>query len=102
MAERGGQAGNNNAGKGREWRDAVRYELARIGREIEGDGSAYQKGLRDCAKEFIKAVRAGEAWALKELGDREDGKAAQSIDLSGEVNIPVSGTVRHVKSKNDE
>ncbi len=90
MAERGAQEGNNNAGKGMEWRDAIRYELARIGREIDGNDPAYKKGLRDCAAQFIKAAQSGEMWALKELGDRTDGKSTQSVEVSGPDGGPVA------------
>jgi len=86
----GAPEGNNNAGKGREWRDALRYELARIGREVDGDDPAYRKGLRECAKQFVEAARLGEPWALKELGDREDGKPNQSISVEAEI-TDVSG-----------
>jgi len=83
MAERGAQDGNSNATKGMEWRDAIRYELAKIGRELDGDDPAYKKGLRQCAGEFIKAACGGESWALRELGDRTDGKSTQSHEVSG-------------------
>ena len=87
----GAPEGNHNAAKGREWRDALRYELARIGRDVDGDEPAYRKGLRKCAEGFIIAACAGEAWALKELGDREDGRAIQSLDITGNVSTDVSG-----------
>ena len=89
MAERGAQEGNNNAGKGTDWRDAIRYELAKIGREIDGDDPAYKKGLRECASQFIRAAQEGEMWALKELGDRTDGKSTQAVELSGPDGGPV-------------
>jgi hypothetical protein len=79
----GAPVGNTNATKGFEWRDAIRYELAKIGREIDGDDPAYKKGLRNCAQQFIKAANEGEMWALRELGDRTDGKSTQSVELSG-------------------
>lgn len=86
----GAPNGNNNARKGSEWRDAIRAELAEIGRDREGDQAAYIKGLRECAKQFIEAAKTGESWALKELGDRMDGKAAQSLTLSGDSENPLS------------
>lgn len=92
MAERGAPQGNTNGKRGTEWRDAIRYELARIGREIDGDDPAYRKGLRECARQFIEAAQAGEMWALKELGDRTDGKAPQAVELSG-GDRPVEHTV---------
>jgi len=98
MAERGAQEGNTNATKGMEWRDAIRYELSRIGREIDGNDPAYKKGLRDCAKQFIKAAQTGEMWALKELGDRTDGKSTQAVVLQGDKDNPlqVTSIERHI------
>lgn len=94
----GAQPGNNNAGKGTDWRDSIRHALAKVGRKEKGNEAAYRKGLNKVAEKFIEAAEDGEAWAMKELGDRMDGKPAQSIDLTGEVNIPLSGTVNLVKS----
>ena len=89
MAEKGAQPGNNNAAKGADWRDAIRYELAKIGRELDGDDPAYVKGLRKCAEEFIKADKTGEPWALRELGDRMDDKSKQSTELTGSGGEPL-------------
>jgi hypothetical protein len=89
MSRGGAPIGNNNAAKGSEWRDAIHYELARIGRDIEGDDPAYRKGLRQCAAEFIKAAQSGEMWALKELGDRTDGKSPQALTVAAPDGGPV-------------
>lgn len=87
--ERGAQPGNSNAAKGADWRDAIRYELAKIGRELDGDDPAYVRGLRKCAEEFINAAKKGDPWALRELGDRMDGKSKQSTELSGPDGGPI-------------
>lgn len=89
MAERGGQLGNHNAARGTDWREAIRYALAKKGRDEEGDDPAYIKGLRLCAGKFVKAACKGDLQALKELGDRMDGKAAQSIELGGPDGGPI-------------
>lgn len=96
MNQGGAPEGNNNAGKGTDWRDAIRYELAKIGRELEGDDPAYKKGLRQCAEEFIKAAKAGEMWALKELGDRTDGKSTQAVELSGPDGEPLKAQLNYL------
>jgi len=87
--ESGAQPGNRNATKGADWRDAIRYELAAIGRDVEGDDPAYRKGLRKCAAKFIEAACDGNLLALKELGDRMDGKAPQAIELGGPDGGPI-------------
>lgn len=89
----GAPVGNTNGKRGSDWRDAIRYELARIGRELDGDDPAYKKGLRECAKGVIEAARAGEQWALKELGDRTDGRPSQSIEMELEASIEVQDPI---------
>lgn len=37
--------------------------------------------IRDCAEKLLDLAAAGEQWAVKELADRLDGKAPQSIDF---------------------
>lgn len=79
MAERGGQPGNTNAASGTEWRDAIRRALAR-----RGEGG-WREGLDEVADKFVEAAAAGDAWALKEIGDRMDGKPKQALDVAMEA-----------------
>lgn len=109
MAEgkRGAPKGNQNARKGHMWREAVRYALAQQGRDVEPeyDGEpADMRGLRTVACKFMDACVEGEPWAMKDLADRIDGKAAQALQLSGPDggDIPLSGTVVFKKVKSDE
>jgi hypothetical protein len=69
--------GNNNATKNKRWREALDRAIA------QDDG----KRLRAAAEKLLDLAEAGEAWAVKELGDRLDGKAAQTI--SGEDGNPI-------------
>lgn len=85
----GAPEGNKNAARGKDWREAIRYALAKKGRDVEGDDPAYTKGLRYCAGKFVEAACKGDLQALKELGDRMDGKAAQSIELGGPDGGPI-------------
>ena len=100
----GAPKGNQNAAKGRDWREALRYALARRGREKDAQAlgepgeAASIRGLRLVALKFIEAAENGDPWAMKELGDRIEGKAPQAIDLSGQLDVPMSGTVKIVKS----
>ena len=102
MSDRGGQPGNNNAGVGRTIRDAINYELAAIGRKIEGDDPAIKKGMRAIVGPQIQAALEGNISAFKEIADRIDGKPAQSLTMDGELHIPLSGTVNFVKSSKDD
>lgn len=86
----GAPVGNQNAAKAKEWRAAIRRALA------HRHGS-YDEGLTVLAAKLVEAAEAGDMQALKEIGDREDGKPQQSIDaqLSGSLtgileSLPVS------------
>lgn len=79
MADSGGQPGNNNAGKNKPfWRA--------IDRAIAQDNG---KRLRDAAEKLLDLAANGEQWAVKELGDRLDGKAHQSIDAKIDADLTV-------------
>ena len=79
---RGGQPGNQNAAKGKPWTDAIKRALARA-----EDGSA--RSLNALAEKFLDACAEGDMAALKELGDRLDGKARQQTELSGADGQPL-------------
>ena len=66
---RGGQPGNDNASRGKPWRAAIDRALA------QKDG----KKLRAIADKLIDLAAEGDMAAIRELGDRLDGKAAQAI-----------------------
>ena len=78
----GAPLGNDNAAKGKIWTDAIKRALARRGENIEG-------GLNNLADTFLEAVANGDSWAMKELGDRLEGKPAQSINHGGQEDNPI-------------
>ena len=82
--KRGGQEGNDNAIKGKRWADAIDRALA-----LRSKTDGY-KDLVDLAEVMLKAAENSEAWALKELGDRLDGKPAQSVLLGNDPNFPIT------------
>lgn len=75
MAEKGGQPGNTNATKGKPWTDAIRKYAVQHG--------CYEKA----AKILWTLAEGGDMAAIKEVGDRSDGKAVQSIQAQVETNI---------------
>ncbi len=77
----GAQYGNKNAAKGRIWSDAVRKAL------LSG------KKLDAVARKLVEMACDGDIQAIKEIGDRLDGKAQQAI--VGEV------IHKHVKELSD-
>lgn len=69
----GAPVGNKNAAKGRLWADAIKRAVAR---KYNGD---LNHGLDKLAEKLVEAVSNGDLPAIKEFGDRMDGKPAQAI-----------------------
>lgn len=97
----GGQPGNKNGARGCAARDALRYELAALGRKIrEKDGvepnedtgepdTALMIGLRAVKRMEIRAAMSGNISAIKEISDRLDGKTRQAMELTGADGDPI-------------
>ena len=65
------------------------------------DAGEDHKALRRVARALLKAAEAGKIDAIREVGDRMDGKVAQALvgdDRSGPLMI-VTGVVRHTDPK---
>ena len=86
--ESGAQPGNKNAKKGAQWRQAIRKALAHYA-DAQGDKISAKRGLELVAHKFVEAAAAGEPWAMKELGDRMDGKPTQGVEVSGKDGGPI-------------
>lgn len=69
MADKGAPIGNDNAHRGKLWNDALRKAI------VQDKGERVRVAV---GKLLAKAAK-GEPWAIKELADRLDGKAAQAI-----------------------
>ncbi len=69
-----GTIGNQNARRAKELRDALNYALNNF------ENSAVKKGqaLREIGRKLVKMALAGNLAAIKEIGDRIDGKPAQT------------------------
>lgn len=80
MAKRGAPLGNNNGAKGSMWADALRMELAQD-----------KQRIRKLTRALLDKAESGDIPALKEIGDRLDGKANQSI--SGPNGSPIAAAV---------
>jgi hypothetical protein len=78
--------GNQNAARGRLWRAAIERALEARSSKLE-----QKNALDELAEVLLEQAAQGDMQALKELGDRLDGKPAQAIvgDADGEP-------VRHV------
>jgi hypothetical protein len=70
----GAPLGNQNAAKeNRRWAEALNRAI------VQDEG----KRLREAAESLLDKAASGEPWAVKELADRLDGKAAQAVALTG-------------------
>jgi hypothetical protein len=85
VAESGGQPGNDNATKNRDWTSAIRRALARR----KDSGGTVEGGLNTLADQFLNAVADGGITEFKELGDRIEGKAPQTTVLEGNEDAPL-------------
>jgi hypothetical protein len=80
----GAPLGNKNGSKEKRWGSAITRVLAR-----KSEGRGVDGGLEDAAELLVSAALKGEQWALLELGNRIDGKSAQSMTLSGDEDAPL-------------
>ena len=75
----GAPVGNKNAVGGqdheRPFREALRRAIA------QDDG----RRLRAAAEKLLDLAEAGEAWAVKEMADRMDGKSRQQVEVNATV-----------------
>lgn len=81
----GAPLGNQNAAKAKVWRSAIDRALERR-TQSRTDGI---KEIDALADKLLDAVASGDLPALKEFGDRMDGKAAQSVTVGGDEDSPL-------------
>ena len=75
--------GNQNAAKAKMWSAAINRALEKRA------GGDKIKALDALAEKLLAACESGDLPALKELGDRLEGKPGQSIDLGSDPDRPV-------------
>lgn len=87
----GAPVGNQNAARAKIWREAIKRALDR--RSVSRvDGI---KEIDALAEKLLDLVSAGDLGALKEFGDRIDGKPAQAI--VGDDDLPPIKTVSRIE-----
>lgn len=70
-----------------------RYALVKaVNRRTDGKGSP--KKLDKIADKCANEAMNGESWAIREVGDRLDGKPAQAIQIKGDPESPVIFNLR--------
>ncbi len=81
--------GNQFAAKAKQWSAAIERALEKRG---EGKGKSRAEVLAEMADKLLTECEEGNLMALKELGDRLDGKPAQAI--IGEEDNPLKVITR--------
>jgi len=76
----GAPKGNTNGSKNRIWAEAINKVLC------QSDEGKPQK-LRRLAETLVDQALAGDMAAIKEIGDRVDGKALASVEVTGSVSL---------------
>lgn len=90
----GAPLGNQNAANGKKWKAA-------IDRALESRSRAEGKEILDeLANVLINQALAGEQWAVKEFGDRVDGKAHQTLDTT--VKGDLAGILSNIGSRSND
>lgn len=84
MASKGGQPENQNAAKNKPWHNALNRAILRP------EGKDRATALDRIAKALIKSAESGDVQAIKEVGDRIDGKVPQGIDAKIDANVIVN------------
>lgn len=77
MATSGGQPGNNNAAKNKYWSDALRKHITQNPQD-----------LVEAAQAIFNKAKEGDVTAIREIGDRLEGKPAQMI--TGDSDNPLT------------
>lgn len=91
----GAPVGNQNAARAKLWRAA-------IGRALERRSASRTDGIKEIdalADQLLNLVAMGDLGALKEFGDRMDGKPAQAI-IGGDEDDPPIKTVNRIELVN--
>lgn len=86
--------GNQNAFRGLRWRTAIENAIDAWPDAYEGGRNELMKGLNAAAHAFVrKMMEDGDIAFFREFGDRIDGKAKQSMEVSGADGEPLMKAV---------
>ena len=89
----GAPIGNTNATKNQPWRDAINRALE-LRSKCRSDG---RDALVAIADALLTKAEEGDIAAIKELGDRQDGRAAQAVTLGSDPDKPLVMTWQNPK-----
>ena len=83
----GAPIGNHNGLKGRLWAEALKRAISRKA------AGCLEHGLDKLADLLVAAAENGDQWAMLEIGNRLDGKAAQAIQFQDDDGSPIGLSV---------
>lgn len=90
MAAVGAPIGNKNSAKGRDWQDALRKAMIQYEDKDVPQGQALFK----IATKVVQQALAGDSTAWQEIGNRLDGKPAQSLTVAGDDDRPLVTAIK--------
>jgi hypothetical protein len=93
--EKGTSGNPGGKARGRPWRDAIERALARRA------GKVNPQAIDDLADKLIDLGFAGDLHALREMGDRLEGKPAQAIEHSGMIAATHEELLKQLDSADD-
>jgi len=86
----GAPTGNKNASKSKPWADA-------LSRALEIHKPVHQRKMLDAlAASLVSEGMNGNIAAIKEIGDRLDGKSVQGVEVSTPDGIEITRIERHI------
>lgn len=85
--KRGAQLGNDNKRKGRIWRAAIHAEA---GKRARRKGLTLEEAYQGIAAKLLDMCEAGDIAAIREFGDRIEGKSVQAVDAHVEGGLTVN------------
>jgi hypothetical protein len=80
----GAPKGNTNSARGRRWTDAINKALDKRSK------AAGIEALDNLAEKLLALCDEGDLQALKELGDRLEGKSLQSVNMDATVDASLT------------
>ena len=87
----GAPLGNNNAGRGSEYRDALRYVLERYLNDDYPDFNP-RNALERIIVAQLSNAESGDNVAINAVADRMDGKPKQEIDIEADIQQRIEQT----------
>ncbi len=79
----------------KEWRDAIRKAVHEL-RE-DADNPKKTKAIGQLARKLVSKALTGDVAALKEIGDRLDGKPSQAVEVTGGLAITHEQAIDELK-----